>query len=79
MMQAKNGRDTVKALVRELSQPEHFESEQASLKWFAAVIRSNLPSTILLDISFAIVSGSKAKVYERPLCKMEREHRTSAS
>lgn len=63
-------------LVRELSQPEHFQSEQASFKWFAAVIRSNLPSMVLLDMSVAIVSGSKAKVKDRPLCKMERESRS---
>lgn len=78
-MRTKNTRKTVKTLVRELSRPEHFQSEQASLKWFAAVVRSNLPPTVLLDMSFAIVSGSKAKVKDRPLYKMEREHRTSAS
>lgn len=79
MMRTKNARKTVESLVREFSRPEHFQSEQASFKWFAAVVRSNLPPTVLLDMSFAIVSGSKAKVKDRPLCKMEREHRTSAS
>ena len=58
-MRTKNARRTVETLVRELSRPEHFQSEHASLKWFAAIVRSNLPSTVLLDMSFAIVSGSK--------------------
>jgi len=79
MMQAKNGRKTVETLVRELSRPEHFQSEQASFKWFAAIVRSNLPATVLLDMSFAIVSGSKAKVKDRPLCKMGWKNRISAS
>lgn len=74
-MRTKNARRTVETLVRELSRPEHFQSKQASFKWFAAVVRNNLPSTVLLDMSFAIVSGSKAKVEDRPLCKMERESR----
>lgn len=76
MMRTKNARKTVETLVRELSRPEHFEDEQASFKWFAAVVRNNLPSTVLLDMSFAIVFDSKAKVKKRPLCKMERESRS---
>ena len=62
MMRTKNARKTVETLVRELSRPEYFENEQASFKWFAAVVRNNLPSTVLLDMSFAIVFDSKAKV-----------------
>ena len=62
MMRTKNARKTVETLVRELSRPEYFENEQASFKWFAAVVRNNLPSTVLLDMSFAIIFDSKAKV-----------------
>lgn len=71
----KQREERLEELVRKLSQPENFENEQASCKWFASVVRSRLPSSVLLDMSFAIVSGTEMGVEERPLFKLEQEWR----